>query len=144
MLSAARTITCNSLPSSMYHVNYTSCRAPDILPLPCRRCYEIRCANMVFSDNYNETIDRRCALLAVVPWHAPVPHAESHLRLSGLVCAPWLFAHSQLKLPKRQCSCTTLCSNVCYDTTGSLVMKIVDTCVSDRLLALHSVMSVWR
>jgi hypothetical protein len=40
--------------------------------------------------------------------------------------------------------CALPCSNVCYDTTGSLVMKIVDTCVSDRSLALHSVMSVWR
>lgn len=43
----------------------------------CGKCYELRCANMVFSDNYNETIDR---------------------------------------------------SNVCYDTTGSLVLKIVDSC----------------
>jgi hypothetical protein len=30
--------------------------------LLCRRCYEIRCANMVFTDNYNETIDRRFAV----------------------------------------------------------------------------------
>lgn len=43
-----------------------------------RRCYEFRCANMVFNDNYNETIDR---------------------------------------------------SDVCYDTTGSLVIKIIDTLV---------------
>jgi hypothetical protein len=42
-----------------------------LLLLPRRRCYEIRCANMVFTDNYNETIDRRCASLAVAPWHAP-------------------------------------------------------------------------
>lgn len=41
-----------------------------------RRCYEFRCANMVFNDNYDVSIDR---------------------------------------------------SNVCYDTTGSLIIKIIDT-----------------
>jgi hypothetical protein len=62
------TMACSSTPSSIWTVivSVSLEHGADILLPPCRRCYEIRCANMVFSDNYNETIDRRSATLQVV------------------------------------------------------------------------------
>ena len=66
-------MACSSIPSSICIVVFSVSleHEADILLLLCRRCYEIRCANMVFTDNYNETIDRRSASLAVVAWEAP-------------------------------------------------------------------------